>query len=127
MAKYHHERIDGRGYPEGLMGDAIPPAAKIVALADSFDAMTTDRTYRRRKEFPEAIVDLRQNTGKQFASDVVIAFCRALLKEVDGTTRERPITRMLGKGYIEPQQARPLLIELIEELAAGAHATVSSV
>ncbi|MFL6208976.1 MAG: HD-GYP domain-containing protein [Pyrinomonadaceae bacterium] len=127
MAKYHHERIDGRGYPEGLMGDAIPPAAKVVALADSFDAMTTDRTYRRRKEFPEAIVDLRQNTGKQFAPEVVIAFCRALLKEVDGTTRERPITHMLGKGYIEPQQARHLLIELIEELEAGAHATASRV
>jgi HD-GYP domain-containing protein (c-di-GMP phosphodiesterase class II) len=126
MAKYHHERIDGRGYPEGLMGDAIPPAAKVVALADSFDAMTTDRTYRRRKEFPEAIADLRQNTGKQFASEVVIAFCRALLKEVDGTTKERPITRMLGKGYIEPQQARPLLLELIEELEAGAHATAGS-
>src|SRR5256714_7787465 len=67
MAKYHHERIDGRGYPEGLKGDEIPPAARVVALADSFDAMTTDRTYRRRKEFHEVVEDLRETCGKQFA------------------------------------------------------------
>jgi len=127
MAKYHHERPDGRGYPEGLKGEEIPPAARIVALADSFDAMTTDRTYRRRKEFTEVVADLRQNAGKQFASEVVIAFCRALLKEVEGTTRERRITRMLGKGYVEPERARPLLAELIEELEAGAHATAGGV
>src|SRR5918912_759754 len=109
MAKYHHERMDGRGYPDGLKGEEIPPAARIVALADSFDAMTTDRTYRRRKEFHEVIEDLRQTSGKQFAPEVVIAFCRALLKEADGRARERRITRLLGKGYIEPAAARPAL------------------
>ncbi|HEX8181328.1 MAG TPA: HD domain-containing phosphohydrolase [Pyrinomonadaceae bacterium] len=127
MAKYHHERIDGRGYPEGLTGDEIPLAAKVVALADSFDAMTTDRTYRRRKEFPEVVADLRQNTGKQFAPEVVIAFCRALLKELDGDTKERRISRMLGKGYLDSAQVRPLLIELIAELEAATHATARSV
>ncbi len=123
MAKYHHERIDGRGYPEGLKGDEIPPAARIVALADSFDAMTTDRTYRRRKEFHEVIVDLRETSGKQFAPDVVIALCRALLKEVSGETQERRLTRLLGKCYIEPESARPALIALIAELEAAAHVT----
>ncbi len=126
MAKYHHERIDGRGYPEGLTGDAIPLAAKVVALADSFDAMTTDRTYRRRKEFPEVVADLRLNSGRQFAPEVVLAFCRAVLKEVNGEMPERRIARMLGKGYIEPEIARPLLIELIAELEAGAHAIAST-
>ncbi len=123
MAKYHHERIDGRGYPEGLMGDAIPMTAKIVALADSFDAMTTDRTYRRRKEFPEVVEDLRVNSGRQFAPEVVLAFCRALLREVNGEMPERRVIRLLGKGYIEPETARPLLVALIAELEAGAHAT----
>src|ERR1041384_5464535 len=126
MARYHHERIDGRGYPDGLKGDEIPPAAKIVALADSFDAMTTDRTYRRRKEFTEVIEDLRSNTGRQVAPDVVLAFCRALLKEFDATPRERRIMRLLGKDYIEAEPVRPLLRELIEELEARAHATVGS-
>ena len=87
MAKYHHERLDGRGYPEGLTDEQIPIGAKIVSLADSFDAMTTDRPYKRRRSFDEVIVDFRFNTGKQFDQEVVVAFCRALLKEVSGETQ----------------------------------------
>ena len=55
MAKYHHERLDGRGYPDGLMGDQIPLGAKIVSVADSFDAMTTDRPYRTRRSLEQVI------------------------------------------------------------------------
>jgi len=120
MARYHHERLDGRGYPEGLTGDQIPPGAKIVTLADSFDAMTTDRPYRRRRSFEEVVEDFRKNTGKQFAPDVVLAFCRALLKEVSGETRDRRMMKMLGKGYLEAEQVIPLLKEFIAELESGA-------
>jgi HD-GYP domain-containing protein (c-di-GMP phosphodiesterase class II) len=116
MAKYHHERIDGRGYPEGLTGDQIPLGAKIVAVADSFDAMTTDRTYKRRKVFTEVVEDFRKNAGKQFAPEVVAALCRAMLKEVNGEAKERLMVKMLGKGYLEPEECRPLLVELIAEL-----------
>jgi hypothetical protein len=116
MAKYHHERPDGRGYPDGLTGDQIPLGAKIVSLADSFDAMTTDRPYKRRRSLEDVIVDFRQNTGKQFDVKVVVAFCRALLKEINGQTKERRIVKMLGKNYIEPEQIIPLLTELINEL-----------
>ncbi|HJR07271.1 MAG TPA: HD domain-containing phosphohydrolase [Pyrinomonadaceae bacterium] len=126
MAKYHHERIDGRGYPEGLTGDQIPPGAKIVAVADSFDAMTTDRTYKRRKVFTEVIEDFRKNSGKQFAPEVLAALCRAMLKEVNGETKERRITKLLGKGYLEPEVCRPLLVELIAELESGATLAASS-
>lgn len=125
MAKYHHERIDGRGYPEGLTGDQIPPGAKIVAVADSFDAMTTDRTYKRRKVFTEVVEDFRKNAGKQFAPEVLAALCRALLKEVTGETKERKMTKLLGKGYLEPEECRPLLIELIAELESGAPLAVT--
>jgi hypothetical protein len=120
MAKYHHERIDGRGYPEGLTGDQIPPGAKIVAVADSFDAMTTDRTYKRRKCFKEVIEDFRKNAGKQFAPDVLAALCRAMLKEVNGETKERVMMKLLGKGYLEPEECRPLLVDLITELESSA-------
>ncbi|HEX8130287.1 MAG TPA: HD domain-containing phosphohydrolase [Pyrinomonadaceae bacterium] len=120
MAKYHHERIDGRGYPEGLTGDQIPAGAKIVAVADSFDAMTTDRTYKRRKVFTEVIEDFRKNAGKQFAPDVLAALCRAMLKEVNGETKERLMMKLLGKGYLEPEECRPLLVELIAELESSA-------
>jgi len=127
MAKYHHERIDGRGYPEGLTGDQIPPGAKIVSVADSFDAMTTDRTYKRRKVFTEVVEDFRKNAGKQFAPEVLAALCRAMLKEVNGETKERLMMKLLGKGYLEPEECRPLLVELIAELESSATLAAGSV
>jgi response regulator RpfG family c-di-GMP phosphodiesterase len=124
-ARYHHERIDGRGYPEGLKGDEIPLCAKIVTLADSFDAMTTDRPYKRRREFADVVEDLRHNTGRQFAPEVVVAFCRALLKELEAEgVRQRPMLRLLGRDYIDAAQAAPLLAQLIAEIESGATAAV---
>ncbi|HSE31508.1 MAG TPA: HD domain-containing phosphohydrolase [Pyrinomonadaceae bacterium] len=116
MAKYHHERLDGRGYPDGLVDEQIPLGAKIVSVADAFDAMTTDRPYRRRRSFEDVVNDLRQNTGKQFDWAVVAAFARAILKEVTGETRERRIVKMLGKGYLEGEQVPTLLTDLITDL-----------
>ena len=116
MAKYHHERLDGRGYPDGLTDEQIPLGAKIVSLADSFDAMTTDRPYRRRRSFEDVIRDLRENSGKQFDGKVVAAFGRAILKEVSGEVKKRPITKLLGKGYLEGENVPTLLADLIAEL-----------
>jgi hypothetical protein len=116
MAKYHHERLDGRGYPDGLTDEQIPVGAKIVSLADSFDAMTTDRPYKTRRSFDQVIVDLRHNTGSQFDATVVCAFCRALLKELNGETSERKFLKMLGKNYLEAERDKPLIIELLSEL-----------
>jgi HD-GYP domain-containing protein (c-di-GMP phosphodiesterase class II) len=128
MAKYHHERLDGRGYPDGLTGDQIPMGAKIVSLADSFDAMTTDRPYRKRRSIEDVIEDFRRNTGKQFDPIVVAAFCRALLKEVNGKTKERRIMKMLGKDYLDTTQAGPLLEQLISEIdpAKSTAATIAN-
>jgi HD-GYP domain-containing protein (c-di-GMP phosphodiesterase class II) len=116
MAKHHHERLDGRGYPDGLTDQQIPIGAKIVSLADSFDAMTTDRPYKRRRSFEDVVVDLRENSGKQFDGKVVAAFARAILKEVKGETRERRITKMLGKPYLEGEHVETLLTDLITDL-----------
>jgi len=116
MAKYHHERLDGRGYPDGLTDEQIPLGAKIVSLADSFDAMTTDRPYRRRRSFEDVVRDLRESSGKQFDGKVVAAFARAILKEVTAETKERRITKMLGKGYLEGEHTAALLIDLIADL-----------
>jgi HD-GYP domain-containing protein (c-di-GMP phosphodiesterase class II) len=126
VARYHHERIDGRGYPDGLTGEQIPLCAKIVATADSFDAMTTDRTYKRRKEFPEVVEDFRKNTGKQFAPEVVVALFSAILKEVDGATRERKFARLLGRDYLQHDLCRPLIVELLTELGQGERAAVET-
>jgi HD-GYP domain-containing protein (c-di-GMP phosphodiesterase class II) len=116
MAKYHHERLDGRGYPDGLTDTQIPMGAKIVSLADSFDAMTTDRPYKTRRNFDEVIRDFRRNTGTQFDPAVVIALCRALLKELNGETKERRFLKMLGKNYLAAEKDVPLLKELLAEL-----------
>ncbi|HZI17177.1 MAG TPA: HD domain-containing phosphohydrolase [Pyrinomonadaceae bacterium] len=124
-ARYHHERPDGRGYPEGLRGDEIPLVARVVSLADSFDAMTTDRPYRRRRTFDEVVEDLRRNAGKQFAPEVVVALCSALLKEVRGERRPRQIIKLLGKGYVDEERMIPALESLMAELEAGAPSNVA--
>jgi HD-GYP domain-containing protein (c-di-GMP phosphodiesterase class II) len=108
-AKYHHERLDGRGYPDGLRDKEIPYIAKIVNLADSFDAMTTDRPYKRRRPAEEVIEDMRRNAGTQFEPEIVTAFCRAILKEVTGETKEKRILKLLGKGYVEAEKVIPIL------------------
>lgn len=74
---YHHERLDGQGYPHGLAGDAIPVEARVVTVADAFDAMTTHRPYRRALTVEAALEELRRCTGSQFDPQVVAAFQRA--------------------------------------------------
>ncbi len=125
MAKYHHERMDGHGYPDGLTDTQIPIGAKIVCLADSFDAMTTDRPYKTRRNFDDVIRDFRRNTGTQFDPIVVTAFCRALLKELNGETKERRFLKMLGKNYLDAEKDAPLLKQLLSELEPPAQSAAA--
>jgi HD-GYP domain-containing protein (c-di-GMP phosphodiesterase class II) len=69
----HHERLDGRGYPDGLGGDEIPLEARVIFVADSFEAMTSDRPYRRGMPVEEALAELRRCAGTQFDPRVVEA------------------------------------------------------
>ena len=71
---YHHERWDGKGYPEGLIGDKIPLLSRIVAIVDAFDAMTNDRAYRSAMTKNEAIEEIRRNSGTQFDPDISKVF-----------------------------------------------------
>ena len=80
---YHHERYDGKGYPEGLKGDAIPLMARIVCIADAFDAMTSERVYRDFSfSREEAIEELKQNRNSQFDGELVNAFIECLKTSV---------------------------------------------
>jgi HD-GYP domain-containing protein (c-di-GMP phosphodiesterase class II) len=74
----HHERYDGRGYPNGLAGAQIPLAARIFAVADTLDAMTSDRPYRRAGSFPDALAEIRRHSGTQFDPRVVAALAAIL-------------------------------------------------
>lgn len=78
IALCHHERVDGTGYPRGLAGDAIPLAARIVTVADAFDALTSDRPYRRACSPAEAIAEIQHSQG-QFDTDAVGALRRVVL------------------------------------------------
>lgn len=78
---YHHERVDGRGYPRGLQGTNIPLGARILAVADSFDAMTTNRPYRKAMCEEAAIEELIKNRTMQFDPQVVDAFVRVWTRE----------------------------------------------
>ncbi len=75
---HHHEHFDGSGYPDGLRGDAIPLASRILLVADAFDAMTTDRPYRKALSVEEATEELERNSGSQFDPEVVEIFLRIL-------------------------------------------------
>jgi len=78
---YHHERFDGTGYPKGLRGEEIPLEARIIAVADSFDAMISERPYKKGLSVAEALVELRECSGTQFDAIVVEALCRYLGKK----------------------------------------------
>jgi putative nucleotidyltransferase with HDIG domain len=73
---YHHERPDGKGYPEGLKDDNIPIEAAIIAIADTYDAMTSDRPYRKALSHEFAIEEIKKKSGVQFKKEVVDAFIR---------------------------------------------------
>jgi HD-GYP domain-containing protein (c-di-GMP phosphodiesterase class II) len=73
----HHEMVNGQGYPQGLKGDEIPLMAKIVAVADTFDAMTTDRPYQKAMEFEDAVKRIQSFEGTRYDGTVVLAFVQA--------------------------------------------------
>ena len=77
---HHHERIDGRGYPMGFAGHEIPEFARIIAVADAFDSMTSTRSYREAKSLPEAVDELRKGKNTQFDEFIVDAFIKALAR-----------------------------------------------
>ncbi len=97
--RHHHERYDGTGYPDGLADTRIPLLARILAVADAFDAITSERPYSARRSIPEALHILRQAAGWQFDPQAVAAVCRAVEQEMSGGTlafevqREAPQSR----------------------------------
>ncbi|MGN0073452.1 MAG: HD-GYP domain-containing protein [Coriobacteriales bacterium] len=80
-ARYHHEKYDGNGYSSGLKGDDIPEIARIIGLADAYDAMTSDRVYRRRLSDEDVIEEIRRNRGTQFDPHIADLFLEMLEEE----------------------------------------------
>jgi len=91
----HHERIDGSGYPNGLKGDQIPIESQILAISDTFDAMTTNRIYKRKMGPKEALIEIEMLKGKFFREDIVPFALKVLSKvEINDNINQLPITKL---------------------------------
>ena len=92
---FHHERVDGLGYPKGLKSDEIPLESKILAIADGFDTMTTNRIYNKRKSLEEALEELNDYKNSMYDSDIVDIAIEVLSKEkIDENISQNPISQM---------------------------------
>lgn len=78
LIQFHHERFDGKGYPHNLKGEDIPYLARVLTVVDSFDAMTSNRPYNKRKTYEEGVEELRKCSGAQFDPDIVEAFIKVI-------------------------------------------------
>ncbi|MDQ6859260.1 MAG: HD domain-containing protein [Chloroflexota bacterium] len=90
IIRAHHERWDGNGYPEGLAGEQIPLGARIFAVADSFDAMTSDRPYRRGRDLDEALAEIERCSETQFDPQVVRAFLAVPMNRIEAIHANAP-------------------------------------
>ncbi|HEX8068170.1 MAG TPA: diguanylate cyclase [Thermoleophilaceae bacterium] len=91
LVRYSHERWDGSGYPDRLVGEEIPLGARIIAVCDAFDAMTTDRPYQPAISLDEALAELRRCAGSQFDPQVVELFCDEAEAVHDGLSEPAPV------------------------------------
>lgn len=82
VVRHHHERIDGKGYPDGISGEQIPLESRIIAVADTYDAITSDRSYRKGSSHDEAVAELKRVAGTQLDPELVEVFCRVVTIEV---------------------------------------------
>ncbi|MEN6586513.1 MAG: HD domain-containing phosphohydrolase, partial [Sulfuricella sp.] len=112
IMRSHHERENGSGYPRGLVSGQIPRLSQIMAVADAFDAMTTNRIYKPRKEVPVALEELRKLVGEHYSLDVVDAACEAL-RDV----QPPPVADQLPKTPLERQR----FAYFFDDQLTGAH------
>jgi HD-GYP domain-containing protein (c-di-GMP phosphodiesterase class II) len=106
MIKHHHENFDGTGYPDGLAGNQIPLGARIIMIADTIDAMTTDRPYRRAMNLVRAVEELEKYAGLQFDPVLVqlVAKSQTIRKLLGAESREEPARHPARSLRVNRQQ-----------------------
>ena len=116
IVRWHHERADGSGYPDGLRGDEIPQAVRIVALAETFDAMTTDRPYRQRMTVGAALQELVRMTPQKYDPQVLQALMIQVRRDAVGTNRVPLMeTEILNLSAIEVDELASTLQHRISQ------------
>jgi hypothetical protein len=105
--RHHHERLDGRGYPSGLKGEEIPEFARILAVADAFDAMTSTRSYRGARPVPEALLELERCKGTQFQPEYVDLLAAAVADEGWELADSLPPLHVVDAAATIPAQGGP--------------------
>jgi response regulator RpfG family c-di-GMP phosphodiesterase len=110
----HHERFDGRGYPRGLKGIAIPLEARLFSIVDAFDALTSERPYKRPLSLADSLACLQEGAGSQFDPDMVAAFCRIAghayhaIHPATGTELQDMLTSLVERHRQVLYDARPV-------------------
>jgi putative nucleotidyltransferase with HDIG domain len=115
VVRHHHEHFDGSGYPAGLKGEEIPLLARILTVADAYEAMTADRPYRRGRTAEEAVEELHACTATHFDGRVVDAFVEAL-KEMDDVEVGRG-TRAIDE--VQPEEAHAIFVAVVDGMFAS--------
>jgi putative nucleotidyltransferase with HDIG domain len=116
IIKHHHERLDGRGYPDALTREDLSDGIKILTLADSFDAMTSERAYREKMPIGDALRELKSCLNTQFDNKIMLAFCRVLDKEIKGELPHPDIIPNFDQ-HTDVSVISGLLEGIIEELS----------
>jgi HD superfamily phosphohydrolase YqeK len=121
LVRHSHERWDGDGYPDGLSGEEIPLASRIVFCADAFDAIRTDRPYRRGRSTAEALAEIRRCSGTQFEPRVVDALAEVVREDLYG-----PVLRQRRSSHSHLAMLLVIAVSLGGSVAAGIAAPTSS-
>ncbi|MFW6280409.1 MAG: HD domain-containing phosphohydrolase, partial [Halanaerobium sp.] len=118
---YHHERWDGKGYPEGLKGNEIPLISQILGVADAWDAMLSERAYRKSLSFGEALNEIKDNKGTQFSPQVVDAFIKIIENDKIEELQQDVLDNEINKSKSENQllKSRVKSEELFEQSNEG--------
>jgi putative nucleotidyltransferase with HDIG domain len=115
VVRHHHEHWDGKGYPAGLRGEEIPLLARILSVADSYEAMTSDRPYRPGRSMAEGIAELKRCAGTQFDSRIVDAFVNVLKAE----ERDRAAVIAHVPADVQPDEARAIFVAVCDGMLAS--------
>ncbi len=110
LARHHHEKVDGNGYPDGLRGEDLLVGVRIIALANAFDAMTTDRPYRNQISLEETLKEVKRCMGTHFDAEMARVLFRVLEQEISGK-RENPRIIPHLKQEFDPKRIKQLLLE----------------